>query len=179
MKELLAIVDENNNLTTEVAEREDVHIKGLWHREVKIWVVNELGEILVQKGSPNKKQNPNKWGICAGHIDAGESVETTIIRELKEEIGLNTVIDDLEFMFISKEQNNFPNGTKNNIFFYAYFIKTDFKIEDYKIQTEELTALKYISFEELKKVFKTQSPEYSFSNLNCANQVLEELEKRI
>ena len=55
--------------------------------------MNEKGELLLQKRAANKKQNPNKWGVCAGHIDAGETVEVSAIRELEEELGLKVTIN--------------------------------------------------------------------------------------
>jgi len=32
--------------------------------------MNEKGEMLLQKRASTKKQEQNKWAICAGHIDA-------------------------------------------------------------------------------------------------------------
>lgn len=177
--EYLDVVDENDNLTGGTEEREIIHTNGIWHREVAVWVMNEKGEVLVQKRAANKKQNPNKWGICAGHIDAGETVEVSVLRELEEELGLKVAIDDLEFMFSAKEQDDFPNGIKNYVFYHVYFIKTNWKVEDYKIQIEELSEIKYITFEEFKNVIKTGNPDFTFSKLNQATRVLQELEKRI
>ncbi len=36
--ELLDIVDENNNLTGKTEEKEVIHKKGLYHREVAVWI---------------------------------------------------------------------------------------------------------------------------------------------
>lgn len=49
--ELLDIVDENNNLIGKAEERNIVHEKGLWHRHVGAWIMNEKGEILFQKSA--------------------------------------------------------------------------------------------------------------------------------
>jgi len=177
--EYLDIVDENNNLTGETAEREPIHTGGIWHREVVVWVMNERGDILVQKRAANKKQSPNKWGICAGHVDAGEAIEAAALRELEEELGVKATINDLEFMFIAKEQEEHPNGIKNHVFYHNYFMKTSQKAEDYKIETEELSEVKYITFEELEKVIKTQNMDFTFSKFSQATKVLEELRKII
>lgn len=37
--EYLDVVDENNNLTGETAERNYIHEKGIWHREVAICII--------------------------------------------------------------------------------------------------------------------------------------------
>ena len=45
--ELLDIVDEENNLTGKVEDREIIHKKGLWHREVGICIMNEEGKVFL------------------------------------------------------------------------------------------------------------------------------------
>ncbi len=54
--EYLDVVDENNNLTGKTEERNIIHEKGIWHREVAVWIMNEQGEILLQKRASTKKQ---------------------------------------------------------------------------------------------------------------------------
>jgi 8-oxo-dGTP pyrophosphatase MutT (NUDIX family) len=49
-------------------------------------VLNKEGKILLAK-SPKWS---NKWGICGGHIEAGEKMAAAIKREIKEETGLDT-----------------------------------------------------------------------------------------
>lgn len=57
--ELIDIVNENNEFTGQIEEREIAYEKGLWRRTVSCWIMNEKGEILLQKRSSNKKKNPN------------------------------------------------------------------------------------------------------------------------
>ena len=128
--ELLDIVDENNNLTGKTEEKEIVHKKGLWHREVAIWIMNNKGEILIQKRASTKKQNPNKWGLTAGHIDAGESIEAGMSREILEELGVE--IKDFSKIEITKIQTEHKNSnTINNYFAYVFFAKVNYDIQDY------------------------------------------------
>ena len=49
--EYLDIVDENNELTGQVEERKLAHEKHLFHRHVSTWIMNQKGEILLQKRS--------------------------------------------------------------------------------------------------------------------------------
>lgn len=177
--EYLDVVDKNNNLTGEIVERECAHRNGVWHREVAIWIVNEQDDVLLQKRSANKKQEPNMWAICAGHIDAGETVEVSVVRELEEELGFKVTIDDLELMWIEKKYNEFPNGRKNYNFQYMYFLKVNWKIEDYKIQLDELSEVKYITFNEFEKIIETKDPNVTFSRQNYTARLLKELKNRM
>lgn len=173
--EYLDIVDVNNNLTGKSAERRHIHEKGIWHREVAIWIMNEHGDILLQKRAATKINKPNKWATCAGHIETGESVEHAMLRELEEELNFITIIDKLELMWIQKREDM----PLNRFFQYMYFIKTNWKIEDYKIQLEELSELKYVSFEEFERIIDLQDSEVTFSKQSYAPRLVEELRKRI
>lgn len=160
--EILDVVDENNNLIGKTEDREIIHRDGLWHREVAIWIMNEKGELLIQKRSANKKQAPNKWCITAGHIDAGEEPLDVAKRETLEELGLSLTNEDIEFLFVAKKQKKFSDTQYNNNFQYMYFAKTNKKISEYKIQEEELSEVKYISIDELERMIEEKDGESTF-----------------
>ena len=171
--ELLEVVDENNKLTGEIKERNIIHEKGIWHREVVVWVMNENGEMLLQKRASTKKQEPNKWGLCAGHIDAGETTENALLRELEEELGIKTTIEQLDFLKISKSKKDFPNDLKNYVFYYIYLLKTDWKIEDYKINLEELSEVKYVPFEQIEGMVRNKDKNITFVDRDDILEVIE------
>ena len=76
--ELLDIADEYGNLTGEVMDREKVHDLNLLHWEVAVFIINDKKQVLLQKRAATKRFNPNKWGLCAGHVDSGESIDDVI-----------------------------------------------------------------------------------------------------
>ena len=156
--ELLEVVDDNNNFIGKQEDRRIVHKEGLYHREVSVWIMNLKGELLLQKRASTKKQHPNEWATTAGHIDIGENPLQAAVREIYEEIGLKLKENNLEFLFLEK-----INASNNNHFKYIYYTKTDKKISEFVIQEEELSELKYISFEEFKNIIRTQNKEYAFS----------------
>lgn len=172
--ELLDVVDEENNLIGKVEDREVIHRDALWHREVGICIMNEKGEVLVQKRSANKKQAPNKWGMTAGHVDAGEEPMQVAKREVLEEIGLELKEEELEFLFVAKKHKKFSDTQYNNNFQYLYFARTNKKIEEYVIQEDELSEIKYISIEELE----TNDEEYTFANSEYFKKVIEILKEK-
>lgn len=178
--EYLDVVDENNQLTGKTEERNIIHEKGIWHREVAVWIMNEKGEILLQKRAANKRQEPNKWAICAGHVEAGESVEDSMIREIEEELGIKVNMNQLEFLKIYKKQNDIPNDNiKNYNFQYMYFLKTNWNIEDYKIQLEELSEIKYVPFTEFEDIVKNKDKNVTFTKQSYMLEMIEMLRKRL
>lgn len=176
--ELLDIVDENNNLTGEKLDRKAVHEKGLWHREISVFIMNEKNEMLVQKRASTKKFYPNTWSLCAGHIDAGEQPIKSAIRELEEEVGLVATENELISIGIQKTSKA-RDEVINNHFKYIYLIRTNNKLEDYKIQYEELSGLRYITIEELKKIMENKDENYTFSNSKYMLDFLENIDKHL
>ena len=177
--EYLEIVDEENNLTGKTEERDIVHTKGLWHREIAVWIMNEKGEILLQKRSPNKKQGANNWSTsCAGHVDIGEEPIKAAIREIREELGIPVKEDDLKHLFTAKNKRVLTNSF-NNIFCYLYFLKVNTPIEEFTIDTEEVSEIKYIPFEEFEQLVKDKPANVPFTAREYMPAIVEELRKNI
>ena len=156
--ELIDIVDENNNLTGQVEERWVAFEKGLWRRTVSCWIMNEKGEVLLQKRAGEKRRNPNKWAKTGGQVDSGETVEEAIYREVKEELGIEIPKEQIEIDSIYKSDN------KNKRFVYNYIFVVDYKLEDYILQKEEVADVKYFTIEELEKIRKNNDLNYTFCN---------------
>lgn len=86
--EYLEVVDEDNRIIG-IADRQEIHEKGLRHRSVHIFIFNTRGDLYLQKRSPSKDQYPEHWDTsAAGHTDPGESPLEAAQRELMEELGL-------------------------------------------------------------------------------------------
>jgi 16S rRNA (adenine1518-N6/adenine1519-N6)-dimethyltransferase len=87
-KENLQVVDEQDRPIRGV-DRATVHAERLLHRAIHIFVLNNAGELFLQRRSYRKDTFPRKWdSSAAGHVDLGESYEACAIRELREELGL-------------------------------------------------------------------------------------------
>ena len=82
-KEYFDILDENGNKTGKIKLRTEVHRDGDWHKAIHIWIINDKGDILLQRRSADKDSNPNMLDIsCAGHLTAGDDSLNGAIREL-------------------------------------------------------------------------------------------------
>ncbi len=119
---------------------------GFYHKPAWTWIYNEKNEILVQKRAMCKKNYPGYWDMpCAGHIEAGESIVNGVIREAKEEIGVDISEKDckLEFEFI--EDHAWEIGQ-------VFFIKINKKIDEFVLQKEEVEMVKWLNLNDFKEL---------------------------
>jgi len=149
--ELIEVLDENGKKTGQILDKEIIHQNGLWHREVAVWIFNSKGETLVQRRALTKKMNPNKIALCAGHVPTNEDSITAIIREIKEELGIQVNPHSLQFLITEKEEKSFPNGLINRIFNDVYYLIIDKDISEFTIQTEELSEIFWIDYKKFKE----------------------------
>lgn len=172
--EYLEYFDEKNKEKLGIEERETIHKKNLWHREIAVWVVNEEKKLLLQRRSSKKKQGANKFSITAGHVGINEKEIIAAQRELYEEIGIECEEEELKLIGIYKnEQEN------NNCFSYTYLVKTNKEIKDMKMQEEEVSELKYISIEELEDRIQKVDEEITFVKKPHIKLALEKIKETL
>ena len=75
-----------------VYPRSVVHYRQMWHRVAQCWIVG-LGmgkpRVFLQRRSFEKLTHPGRYDVTAGgHVAAGETPMTAMIREIREETGL-------------------------------------------------------------------------------------------
>ena len=117
-----------------------------YHKPVWIWIINSNNEILVQKRAANKKNHPNKWDMpSAGHVVAGETSIQGAIRETFEELGIQTKESDYKFVFEYIQDKSFEIAQ-------VYLLKINLDISKLNLQKEEVSEVKWISYEEFKKI---------------------------
>ncbi len=155
--EYLDILDENGNKTSITKLREYAHRDGDWHKVAFIFVVNDKGEIILQRRSKEKQTNPNKWTASAsGHLSAGDSDIEGAIRELEEEIGIKANENDLQYLFTVKEQHiEEDRNLKISHISNVYVLQRNVNIEDLILQKEEVSEVKYVYYKDFEKMLIT------------------------
>ena len=99
MEEILDIFNDKLEIIGQDT-RKNVHRKGLLHQVVHCWAIEDSkdGRFVYMQQRAEFKDFPLLFDITVGgHIDSGENIENAMIREIKEEIGLDLKIEDLKY----------------------------------------------------------------------------------
>lgn len=145
MEEKFDVLNELGEFTGKIATREECHTKGLWHRAVYAFIIDDNGNILLQKRSANKKLWPNMWDVTVGgHVDSGEFGRQALIREAKEELGIEINDDDIKYLVGSTSINNQGNII-NKHYNECYLITKNINISEIIVKQEEVSEVRYFS----------------------------------
>ena len=149
--ELLDVVDENNQLTGRKIDRNEIHEKGLWYRQITVVIINQKKQILLQKRAA-KKVAPNMWSLTAGHVESGENEKQAALRETKEELGIqNLELDDFELIDIQKTMRNRGKHI-NHKFDNIFLLKINLNINEFVLQKSEVAEVRYFTLDEVKEI---------------------------
>lgn len=154
MEELVDVLDEKGMYTGKIESRKNCSKTGLWHKAVCVFIINSKEQVLLQKRSANKKTWPNMWDVTAGgNVLAGEFGFQAIIRECKEELGIELNKSDITFIgsVISK---NKKDNIINNYFNEYYIVTKDIDETKLKLQEEEVSDVKWIDKDEITERIK-------------------------
>lgn len=149
MEEKIDVLNELGEFTGKVATRDECHKKGLWHRAVYAFIIDQKGNVLLQKRSANKKMWPNMWDVTAGgHVDSNEFGRQALIREVKEELGIDIKDDDIKYLIGSTSINKKENIIDKH-YNECYLITKEIDIEEIDLQKEEVSEVKYFTKREI------------------------------
>lgn len=164
-EEYFDLLDENGNKTGKTKLRSEVHRDGDWHKAVHIWIINDKGEILLQRRCATKDSNPNMLDISsAGHLSAGDESLFGAIRELKEELNLSVKAEELQFIKTLKKTSKYTATFINNEFDDLYILRTNKKIGDMKFQEEEISEIFFVPYKKFKEMVKNKQADLLMHN---------------
>lgn len=106
-EERFPIVDEEGHVVGSATRGECHNGSRLLHPVVHLHVFNSRGEVYLQKRPEWKDIQPGKWDTSVGgHIDCGETPETALIREVREELGIIDFTSERvgQYVFDSKRE---------------------------------------------------------------------------
>ena len=138
--ELWDVYDRQGNLTGKTKARGVAFVDGEYYLAVGLWIVNQGGQVLIQKRTLTKKSHPGKWNITGGCALAGEDSITACIREAHEEIG---------FQFSPQDITLIERTFTRVAFFDDYITVCDLDISKAVLQPDEVSELRWASMDEV------------------------------
>lgn len=154
--ELLYTVDENN-IPLSPKPRDEVHMKGYWHRTSHIWVKTSEYAILCHQRSLAKDIYPGTWQpFFGGHLGPNVSYLDGARIELSEELGITVKNEDLTFV------NTFKSETAKE-FIGIYFYNWDGYIKQLNYEQEEIEQVKLFKVRELEKLLLAKNSQWSLA----------------
>lgn len=149
MEEYFDILDGKGQYTGKIDTSENCHKNGLWHKAVAVFIINSKEQVLLQRRSLNKKLWPNMWDLTAGgHVLAGEFGFEAIIRECKEELGIELNKNDITFIGAATS-TNIKGDIVNNHFNEYYIVNKEIDKTKVQLQEEEVSEVKWINKNEI------------------------------
>ena len=108
-------------------------------------------DVLLQKRSQTKDSNPGSYDISsAGHVDAGDEILESAIRELKEELGIEAKPEELHYIGVhygAFEAEFYGKMFRDRELSSVYVYTEPVEIENLKLQKEEVEAVRWMDYE--------------------------------
>lgn len=105
--ELLPVVDEEGNVIGNATRGECHDGRKLLHPVVHLHLFDKQGRLYLQQRPMWKDIQPGKWDTAVGgHVDFGEDIHNALLREVKEELGINSIEPQflLRYVFESERE---------------------------------------------------------------------------
>ncbi len=146
------IYDENKQLTGRKMKRNDRCLKeGEYHLTVLGVIARPDGTFLITKRVMTKAWAPGWWEVSGGGVQAGESSEEAVRREVKEETGLDVRNAEGGYAFTYKRVN--PDEG-DNYFVDVYRFVMDIDEKDVSFQEAEIDGHMFATREQIESFAK-------------------------
>ena len=147
----VVVVDKNDEIMGAMDRAEAVK-QGKIVRIVRIFLFNSKGDLFLQKRGPNV-DFPNLWDqSVGGHVDEGENYLKAAKREMREEIGLDSVKLKKVSKYYTANEYTFGRFKRFNMLYSAV------SDEPLVLNPDEVTGGIWVSMTKLSKMV-TKTPE--------------------
>lgn len=144
------IYDAEKKPTGRTMVRDDWNMKpGDYHLSVLGVIRRTDGKFLITKRAQHKAWAPGWWEVSGGAVVAGEDSHTAILREIREETGLDVSDCPGELLFTYRRDNL---KEKDNYFVDVYRFDKDFTEEDIRLQEEETDGFMIVDYDTIREL---------------------------
>ena len=148
MEELWDVYDINRNKTGKTVKRANNELKeGEYHIVVNAIIINSKDEILLSKRAPHKNFGL-LWECNGGSILAGETSVGGVVREVKEELGIDLKEEDAIYLK-GMRRDKLPPDFRD-----FWLFRKDVPIEDVNFPDGEAIEAKWASIDEFLRMVK-------------------------
>lgn len=149
--ELWDVYDINKNKTGKVIDRHsDKRLKeGEYHLVVEAIIINFKGEILLSKRAEGKQKYPLMWECTGGSCIKGETSLQSILREIREELGLN--FKETEAIFYKTLRDDEAKYFKD-----IWLFRKDIELKGLRFIDGEVTDSKWVNVEEFEEMINSK-----------------------
>lgn len=144
------IYDKDKKRTGRTMKRNDWCLQeGEYHLTVLGVVVRPDGRFLITRRVMTKSWAPGWWEVSGGGVMAGEESRDAVIREVREETGLDVSGCGDGYLFTYHRENP---GEGDNYFVDVYRFELDFEESDVQIQEKEAAGFQLATVDEIKEL---------------------------
>lgn len=153
--EKIVLVDIDDKIVGSAGKME-VHRKGLLHRAFSIFIINDKGQMLIQKRNVNKYHSGGLWtNSCCSHQRTDEKLGEAIHRRLQEELGFDCELHE-QFDFVYRTV--FADGLIEYELDHVYLGNYNGEV---KLNKDEATDIMWISADELKNKLEKEPEKFT------------------
>lgn len=146
------------------------HVRGTelpedgFHLVVHVWIKNSMGKYLLAQRSPNKPTFPNMWECVGGGVLKGENSIQGVLREVKEEVGLDFSMEDGTLLFTKIRRT--INGKRYNDIVDVWLFHYDGDVLLENATTDEVAQVRWMNREEISELRQERKLVYSIKDLD-------------
>ncbi len=154
MKNKIIKVDEEDKKIGEI-EKLKAHEKGVLHRAFSIFILNDEGEMLLQKRAESKYHGGGLWSnSCCSHPTEDNNLKKQAKKRLKEEMGFSAEIGEIGTTKYNLKVGNLIEHELDHLFIGTYNGAVD-------PNSKEVSDYQWLSLSEIEKDIEKNPEKYT------------------
>ena len=142
------IYDKNKNKLGYTKLRKSELNEDEYHLVVRIWIVNSKNEILLSRRGLNKRGG-GLWECTGGSVLSGETSRQAVVREVKEEIGVDLNID--RGIIVMNERRD-----SHHDFYEIWLFREDIELKHFILDKNEVIGIKWVTIDEYCEMYEKE-----------------------